>query len=162
MTVERYPWERRPGEASKPYAAFLTFRDLPVSQRSVRATETIHGTTTCRNWAVKWDWLARAVAWDDECQRVADLDRLEALRVMHGSHARAAKALQDFALAALAHLDADDASPSDVARLLELGAKLERLTLTQSIEELQGKAPPIDADDPWGRITRELANASPS
>lgn len=161
MADERYPWERRPGEGSKPYAAFLTYRDLPVGQRTVRAVEASHGTTS-RHWCLKWDWVARATAWDDECQRVADLDRLEALKAMHSNHARAARALQQYALAALARLDLDDASPGDVARLLELGAKLERLTLTQSVEELQGKHPHTDIDDPWGRITRELADAAAS
>lgn len=161
MTAERYPWERRPGEGSKPYSAFVTYRDLPIRERTVKAVEATHG-TTARTWCLRWDWVARASAWDDECQRTADLDRLDALKAMHTNHARAARAVQQFALAALARLDLDDASPGDVARLLELGAKLERLTLTQSVEELQGKLPHLDDDDPWGRITRELANASPA
>ena len=55
--------------------------------------------------------------------------------------------------------------PSVIARLLELGAKLERSTLIVSVEELQGIAvePDEDTEDPWERIARELdpANAIP-
>lgn len=157
--AERYAWERRPGETSRPYAAFLQYRDLPPGQRTVRAV-TAAGVRNASAWSTVWDWTARAIAWDDECQRTADLERLDALRTMHSNHARAARAVQQFALAALSRLDINEATPGDVARLLELGAKLERLTLTQSVEELQGKTPQFDADDPWGRITRELADAA--
>jgi hypothetical protein len=44
-----------------------------------------------------------------------------------------------------------------VARLLELGAKLERSTLIVSVEELQGlDVGESDEEDPWERIAREL------
>lgn len=155
--VERHPWDRLPGETSKAYAAFRTWRDLGVR----RALGSIPGTSLAmaRRWSTAHCWAARAVAWDDETARLEDLDRLEALRSMHSNHARAARAVQQFALAALARLDIESASPADVARLLELGARLERLTLTESVEELQGKPAHIDVDDPWSRIARELSDA---
>jgi BMFP domain-containing protein YqiC len=155
--VERYPWDRLPGETSKAYEAFRAFRDLGPRRRIIDApTASIR---QARLWARLHSWTARAVAWDDETGRLEDADRLEALRSMHSNHARAARAVQQYALAALSRLDVADASPSDVARLLELGARLERLTLTQSVEELQGRPASItDGDDPWARIARELAD----
>lgn len=155
--VERHAWDRLPSETTKAYAAFRTWRDLGIR----RALGNIPGTSLAmaRRWSTLHSWAARAVAWDDESARLEDLDRLEALRSMHSNHARAARAVQQYALAALARLDISDASPADVARLLELGARLERITLTESVEELQGKPVHTDVDDPWGRISRELSDA---
>lgn len=158
-TVERTPWDRLPDETSKAYAAFRSFRDLGPKRRIVDCP----GATPrmARLWAKRHHWTARATAWDDESARVEDLDRLDALRSMHGNHARAARVLQSFALSALQGLDAGTVSAADVARLFELGAKLERLTLSQSVEELQGRTPTGASDDPWTRIANELANGAP-
>ena len=86
----------------------------------------------------------------------ADVERLEAIRTMHSNHARATRAVLSYALAALGRLDSDAASPADIARLVDLGTRLERLTLSTSVEELQGKPAVLATDDPWTRIQREL------
>jgi hypothetical protein len=116
---------------------------------------------SARKWQVRHHWAARCTAWDDEMARLEDLDRMDQLASMHANHARAARALQGYAMQALATLDPNTTSAADVARLFELGARLERLTLSQSIEELQGKAPHHDTDDPWTRIADGLASAAP-
>jgi hypothetical protein len=95
------------------------------------------GSTMARKWSQQHHWHARAGAWDDECRMVEDRERLESLRTMHGNHAKAARAVQAFALQALSRLDAEEATPGDVVRLLDLGVRLERMTLTTSVEELQ-------------------------
>lgn len=51
-------------------------------------------------------------------------------------------------------------SASDVARLLELGTKLERATLTVSVEDLQRDGG-LPVDDPWQGITDELMASIP-
>lgn len=154
--VERHPWDRLPGETSRAYEAFRLYRD--AGPRRVLADATTTSVDMAQRWSKQWSWPARAVAWDDESARIEDQDRLDALRTMHGNHARAAKALQGFALSALQGLDAQSVTAADIARLFELGAKLERLTLSQSVEELQGRSTPQNGDDPWARIAHELAN----
>jgi hypothetical protein len=63
--------------------------------------------------------------------------RLEAIRTMHDVHQRAAREAITKALAALQRMD-PDASPAYAAvRLLELGTRLGRDTLTVAVEELQ-------------------------
>lgn len=157
MAEERYPWERRPGETAKAYEGFRAFRDLPASTRTIRKLNE-SGYPQAKNWSSRWDWHARATAWDDHVARQEDEDRLSALRSMHSNHQRAARAIQQFALAALSRLDIEEASPADVARLLELGARLERVTLSVSVEELQGRPPLHMTDDPWTRIANELSD----
>ena len=115
--------------------------------------------------AARWEWRERADAWDDACHRVEDQERLEAIRQMHSTHRRAGRAAVAKAIQGLAKINAEEMSPVHVARLLELGAKLERSTLLTSVEELQGldEYEDEESEDPWDRIARELdpANAIP-
>jgi hypothetical protein len=156
--VERHPWDRLPSETPRAYEGFRQFREAGPRRRLADVSTTT--TKQARHWSRIHHWAARATAWDDEVHRLEDVDRLDQLRTMHGNHARAARALQQFALRALQALDTDTTSAADVARLFELGAKLERLTLSQSIDELQGRVPTPDLEDPWQRIAHELANPS--
>jgi len=153
----RTPWDRRPGESTRAYESFRRFRDLgPLRSLDQLVDEDAgirHG--TLREWSRRLDWKDRAAAWDDEAHRLEDLSRLEELRAMHGRHQRAGRLAMGKALAALQNVDAADIPPYAAARLLELGARLERDTLVVSVESLQGVAPaPIE--DPWEAIAREL------
>jgi hypothetical protein len=61
------------------------------------------------------------------------------------------------ALRALSNIDVERIPVGQVARLMELGARLERSTLLTSVEELQGiEDEDEETDDPWERIAREL------
>ena len=158
-TVEVEPWDRQPGESTKFYGAFRIFRDLPPTQRRLATVgEQSHiSERRCRSLAVEWNWRERADAWDDACHVVEDAERLEAIRQMHSTHRRAGRAAMVKALQALQYLAPDNLTPANIARLMELGAKLERSTLIVSVEELQGiEVEDEEADDPWDRIAREL------
>lgn len=158
------PWDRREGETPRAYANFRVFRDLPALQRTVEATTTATGTklATARHWATEWEWWPRANAWDDACHAIEDQERLEAIRSMHKTHRTAGRAALMKALQALQMMHPESMPPSTVARLLELGAKLERATLLTSVEELQGIEVEGDEDDedPWERIARQLDPAA--
>jgi hypothetical protein len=151
----REPWERRANESSRAYVAFRAYRDLGP----LRRLEDVGGEpfNSLRNWCHRYDWVDRAQAWDDEAHRGEDRRRLEAIRAMHDTHQRAARMAMRKALEALSQLTAEDIPAYAAARLLELGARLERETLTVSVEELQGIASPtLDGEDPWERIAREF------
>lgn len=111
--------------------------------------------TTISEWSRRYDWKDRAGAWDDRTHRLADAQRLEAIRTLHDTHARAGRAIFTKALQALSAVGAEEIPPHTAARLLEIGARLERDTLVVSVEEMQGMTPP-PAEDPWETIAREL------
>jgi hypothetical protein len=153
------PWDRRPGEPTKAYSAFRVYRDLMPTQRThVKVADMIQmSERRIRSWASMFDWKLRAESWDDACHRVEDRERLEAIRQMHGVHRDAGRQALSKALSALALLDPQSMNPTTIARLLELGAKLERSTLIVSVEELQGiEFADEPEDDPWEKIAREL------
>jgi len=156
MTGEAsHPWDRRPRESARAYEAFRRYRDLGP----LRTIEALVGDPDRRETLAAWcrrnDWKDRAEAWDAETHRAEDARRLEALRTMHDVHARTGRAIQQKALAALNAVQPEDIPPYAAARLLELGARMERDTLITSVEELQGLRP-APAEDPWEQIAREL------
>jgi hypothetical protein len=161
---DQTPWDRQAGEPLKNYSAFRLFRDLTPMQRSFDriADQANLSARRLRAIAVEWDWHERVSAWDDACHRIEDRERLEAIRSMHAVHRRAGRAAIMKALQALTMLDAETMPASIIARLMELGAKLERSTLIVSIEELQGieLGTDDDTEDPWERIARELDPAN--
>jgi len=157
--VESPVWERLADEPAREHGAFRIFRDSPPSRRDIaRVAEQVNiSARRAREWAVRWAWRDRAEAWDDACHRIEDTERLEAIRSMHALHREAGRAAITKAVDALDLLQPDEIPATAVARLLELGAKLERSTLLVSVEELQGldvEGP--DGEDPWDRIAREL------
>ena len=154
MTNERRPWERREGESSLAYAAFREYRDLGPS----RAHRQLANPKRGERWSGRWDWVARASAWDDEQAMIEDAERLDALRNMHRTHQIAARAALTIALTALRQLDPQQMTAAEVARLLDLGIRVERLTLAQSVSELLGQGP-TGVEDPWERIAHELSGA---
>jgi hypothetical protein len=158
--TEASAWDRRGGEPTKAYAAFRIYRDLAPTQRTLAAVAERSGFSErrCRYLASTWDWRERADEWDDECHQIEDRERLELIRSMHATHRRAGRAAVVKAIQALQKMQADDLTPGQAARLLELGAKLERTTLLVSVEELQGldTFDEEDEEDPWERIAREL------
>jgi len=151
----RQPWDRRENENAKAYGAFRAYRDLGPTRRLADLVD--YAPRTVRYWSTTHDWVDRALAWDDETHRLDDQRRLEAIRRMHDVHGRAARLALTRAIEALRGLDPAEIPAYAAARLLELGARLERDTLTVSVEELQGiSALPLDGEDPWERIARDF------
>ena len=97
-----------------------------------------------------------AAEWDDHVHMIEDAERLDALRSMHSNHRAAARAVQAFVLKALQLLDVDDVTAKDVTGLLDLGTRLERLTLSTGVEKLQTQHGVMPIDDLWTRLAREL------
>lgn len=146
------------GEGSKEYGAFRIFRDMPVVQRSVSkcADEASISKRHGYDLAKEWCWQDRCDAWDAACHHIEDQERLEAIRQMHKVHRSAGRLAVGKAMQALQQLPTDMMNAGQIARLLALGAKLERDTLTVSVEDLQGIEDYDETDDPWAAISREL------
>jgi hypothetical protein len=153
-------WERQTNEPGRAYAAFRVLRDTAPSQRRLEAVaaEAHVSSRSVRYWASKWDWWDRVEAWDDECYRVDDQERLDAIRTMHANHRRAGRALLMKALASFNGVEATEIPLPVAARLLDLGARLERSTLIVSVRELQGAE--AEVEDSWDRLAAELSQPS--
>ena len=145
------------GESSRAYEAFRMYRDAGP-RRTVAALTERAGVSerTLMGWSSKFDWRARAEAWDDECARQEDRQRLDDIKVMYDVHRRVGRVAVTKALQALQNLPVDHIPAGAAARLLELGTRIERQTLGQSPEDFFGLTDESEDDDAFAKLAREL------
>jgi hypothetical protein len=140
-------WERWPGESDAAFSAFVIYRDLGA-QRSLDAASTQYHrrnhraaegpqegrrkNAKCsgqvRIWADRWDWRARAAAWDAEQDRQARQAMLQEIVDMRKRHAQEAMMLQKAAMQRLQALDPQTLSQSQLLVYFIEATKLERLS----------------------------------
>ena len=150
------PWERQPNEESPAaWNAFQKYRDMGI-RRTLDAVDLElyppaapetrppsakrrrrNGTVSA--WSIRHNWVARAAAWDAECDREARLAQIEEVREMGVRHAQLARALQARAVEALQSLSPADMAATDILRYLIEAAKLERLALGEPTDRSEQK-----------------------
>lgn len=149
-SVETRLWARQVGESDQAFQAFGLYRDLGPSRSTQQVALALSKSAPLiRRWSARWAWVERASAWDDEADRLRrerDLvERQEARRKMLATHARSGAALHEIGAEALGRFDLsnpdtveearrciDALSPLEAARLMEMGAKMERLARDDS------------------------------
>ena len=143
------PWEQQPGESSRAYGAFCSYRDLGP-RRSLRAAATaFYGRASAAlerqldNWSHAFGWVERTSAWDRHLDAEARAAQEEARHDMVKRHLQEALALQSKALERLRALVPEELQPADLLRYIVEAAKLERLALgepdTVQRHELTGR-----------------------
>jgi hypothetical protein len=130
------PWERQEGEPKDAFNAFCTFRDMGQSRGIFKAfkqktgkktAKTANGTWT--KWSSDWNWTSRALAWDDELDRINREEQIEARKRMAKLHARAGEQAIRKSMAKMRKTKTDDIPIGVVPRLLDSGVKTQRLAL---------------------------------
>ncbi len=141
MAGKKYiePWERQPGESAKAFAAFCAYRDMNPHLRTQQrvANEKNISLSSIATWSVTYDWMKRVEAWDDERDRQAMARYHEELDEMHRNHIRISKKVMDKVEEAIDNLEIEMVKPSDIPRLIEVAAKLERLSRGDSGEAVE-------------------------
>lgn len=123
--VERYPWERQPGESPQAYGAFQQYRDAGL-QRSIRklALAGVKDRKRLGRWSSQWGWVNRAELYDLMLERERIASRVEGVKEMEKRHAQLAEAtlsILAMPVIALGRLRATDIEGSPgVDRLTEL------------------------------------------
>jgi hypothetical protein len=176
-----HPWERRPGESSKAHQAFALYRDLGPGRCLDEASRRYHGqrgadhtapaarapraSGQIRRWARRWDWAARAAAWDHELQRRQQAEQVAAVRDMAERHAREAVLLQNKAVERLRQLRPEELNPRETLAFLVEAAKLERLARGEPTERVAEEHHFSDvtelSDDELARIVAGRTGAVP-
>ena len=146
---EKHEWDRQPGESSKAYRHFCLYRDAG-KERSLRKLAAVANTTSnlrqLQHWSSRWRGVDRCTDYDDymydqmrlQCER----ERLD----MHKRHAKMGMLAQTLAVRKLEKVvnkieqDQENLSPTDAARILDIGVKVERQARGESTEshELSG------------------------
>lgn len=137
-----YQWEQLPREAAKPFAAFKVYLDMGAERTVPKVAGQLGKSgSLIRRWAVKFDWHARALAFDGEKAKIA-IKAIEAEAASAaGEWKRREKQLKETewsmheAAIAAARRGLDSyltrekvyANLTDIARILEVASKLGRL-----------------------------------
>ena len=123
------PWVRQPNETSRQFAVFCTYRDLHPLERSLVEVGRKLGVTKTyvERLSARYDWVKRAGAFDDEQDRLAQSQRARRIEEMNVRHARIASTALRKVEERLEMLDADSMRPADVARLMDIATRQERV-----------------------------------
>lgn len=136
------PWERQPEETTKAFEAFRVYRDLGSERSIAKAGKQLgKNRVTLEGWSSKFNWVERAAAWDAEQDRIARMEQIKAIKAMRNRHAGMAKAMIVKAGRALNRIPDDEIKASDISRMIEVAAKLERISrgdVGEVIEERDG------------------------
>lgn len=123
-------WERLKGEGTRAFAAFCVYRDLGPTRSMPKATARMGRKATytrqLEKWSSRWNWVARAKAYDEHLERLKREASEGKVVEMAERHAELAEAL----LAKISHrvhaLDPELISGRDLSALFKAGVEVER------------------------------------
>ncbi len=146
-------WERQPGERTQHYQRFCMYRDMPYGmtivdqgsgekkmqpqKRSIRGLAKLLGLkakTTIEGLSAKNNWVERAAAYDVYRMELERFSNEQAVKKMHDIHAQLGVQLLTKATRGLTVLKDEELSAQDIARLADVGVKIERLSRGDSTE----------------------------
>ena len=166
--AEEKPWDRQPGESAKAYRAFALYRDKQADRTfEFVARELRCSGTNIRRWAKQWDWTGRVRAHDILVDRI-EHEALSRDRVaMKKRMARQGIDMQAAAAEGLSELQRLikrktrplRLSAADIARLAEVGGKLERYARGEDDESYGTFEIRVHIDDPPPDNAEDLAAA---
>lgn len=138
------PWNRRPTETRKAYAGFVAYRDLGTDRSLVKLSQqTGKHRTLYEGWSVRHGWQTRVDAWDawkeSEKQKAMHREVIEMgerqARIATAFQAKVAQAWQASNL--LGNDETPPAAPRELAYIMDLSIKWERLALGQPSERIE-------------------------
>ena len=140
-------YDRQPDEAEDAWTAFYRYRDTPGPRPSLDGFSASTGYPVARlkGWYVRHLWASRLLAWDqvlDGARQGATLRGVEEMADRHIKLAKKALTAVEKALdKVLKDLEGDFArlKPHEIARLMEVSSKLERLSRGEATERVDGE-----------------------
>ena len=153
LTAKPNPWEIQLDETGKAFDAFRLYRDQGP-QRSTRQVALTLGKSGAliNRWSSQHQWVRRVALWDRHLDRQGQLEAIEARKDMASRHARVSSLVLSKAMQRLVGdennnvtaLDLNTLTANDVARLIDLAVKVERVS--------RGEPDRIDRVDVVGQL----------
>ena len=160
-----HPWERQDGETSKQFEAFVVYRDMGEERSLVKVAERLSKSAQLMSrWSSANNWVERVAAWDGEQDRILRLEQIKDIKRMRKRHADMATSMITAAAKGLKKImeKPEEMKPNDVARLVEVASKLERISrgdVGDVVEERQGDAiDPVQIYIPTNGRERDKTN----
>jgi hypothetical protein len=149
LDVERHIWDRQDGESSKAFGAFTIYRDAGAERKLQQVAEVLRCSgANVRRWATRWCWARRAAEWDIAQDHLKQKALQRERTKMIERQAKLGMEMQDIGASALYDLKRRMQSskptrvrPTEIAKLIEAGAQLERRARG---EEKESERPPAE------------------
>lgn len=128
---EIMPWERQEDETPKQFEAFKAYRDMGEERSLSKVSKQLSKSTALMaRWSRSNSWVDRCVAWDNEQDRLLAIEQRKEIKKMRKCHADVASAMIATAVKGLKQIQEhmEDIKPQDVARLVDVASKLERIS----------------------------------
>ena len=133
-------WERQEGESAQAFQAFAVYRDMGAERSLVKVAQKLgKSKALMERWSSRWQWGVRVEAWDDEMDKCTCRELQKGIAEMRKNHVGIAKAMLVKALQALQKIPTDEISPRDVSNMVDVAAKLERISRGEVTERTEGK-----------------------
>lgn len=136
-------WEVMPGEKGEEYKLFCAYRDMSkvapgvaYEKRSIRKLATQIGVQRQRldRLSVKYNWVARAEAYDTYmAERIRQENEAQIIK-MRQEHALLAQQMLRKATKRLLTIPDEAVTPQDIARMVDVGVRVERLSRGEATE----------------------------
>lgn len=138
-------WERQRKESGPRWEAFQAYRDMPPGKRSLQKTADGLGKSLriLAKWSKEDKWQERCEAFDRYLDAQATAKRIEGIADMNKRHINVAEQILEKAAQGLEYINPVEIKPSDVAKLVDTAAKLERLArgdATEVVETREGES----------------------
>ncbi|MFF2612358.1 hypothetical protein [Kitasatospora sp. NPDC058046] len=131
------PWERQPGESARKHGQFVTYRDLGRARTLVRAAETLTlAPGHVRNVAAEFRWRERVEAYDRHLDRLYEATWLEERRKAAEADSKILGAAIGKLAQRLGTLRADDLTPGDFIRLMDVAMRHRRVLFGDPTETI--------------------------
>jgi hypothetical protein len=138
-----FPWERLPNETGPSWAAFVIYRDQGPT-RTLEATAKAVGkhSSTLGDFARRWDWQPRVLAWDAEVDRQRRAAFLKLQNQTIKKHVEVATKLRELATDAIGRIHASMLAdePRDALAFLQAAIKIEKTALGLPAETINHTA----------------------
>lgn len=152
-------WDWQSGEPTKAFATFRCYRNLHPLDRSLAEVGRKLGVSKkyLERLSVKFQWVDRTAAFDRAQDEIDIAQRARRIREMNDSHAEIAATALRKVSERLETIDTDTLRPADLARLLEIASRVERMArgVLQDEPEVHQSRVVFRADDIRAKLKAE-------
>jgi hypothetical protein len=131
-------WEKQDKETDEKFQAFRTYLEMGEERSFKAVAEKLgHKQTTVYSWSWEWSWKARVTAWDRYEWRQLRKAHLKDVIAMRKRHADIARGMLQKAASYVDQMLSGELDVKEIAKWVDVAAKLERLSMGESTESVQ-------------------------
>jgi hypothetical protein len=128
-------YERQGGKSKQAYEGFTVYRIMGITRSLKDVAEKLgRHRSLIERWSKNNGWVERAQAFDEELEKRAILENAQLRKQMIKDHAEVSRQLLFKVKDAVEHIKPKTLSPYEIAKLLEIAVKVERLSRGQSTD----------------------------